>query len=122
MSRDVTSNTDLNTSPNNKKEALAEALNLISNLNNPPRVSVMNKSVMILMTLLQQSKQAEVALVRLQRKWPEIFSDVCFYSDVCHLLSQFQFRSSSRRFIQELFTDLNYTEVINLLINKIIIN
>ena len=113
MSRDVTSNTDLNTSPNNKKEALAEALNLISNLNNPPRVSVMNQSVMLLMTLLQQSKQAEVALVRLQRKWPEIFSDVCFYCDVCHLLSQFQFRSSSRRFIQELFTDLNYTEVIN---------
>ena len=116
MSRDVTSNTDLNTSPNNKKEALAEALNLISNLNNPPRVSVMNKSVIILMmTLLQQSKQAEVALVRLQRKWPEIFSDVCFYSDVCHLLSQFQFRSSCRRFIQELFTELNYTEVTTLI-------
>ena len=86
---------DCNKSPSDRKEAITEALNLISNLTNPPR----------------QSKAAETMLLRLQRKWPDIFTDICLYSDVCLLMSQFQFRASSRRIIQELFSELNYTEV-----------
>jgi len=94
------------TSPTDKKEAMCEALHLISCLNNTkPKI-----------------KQAEASLLRLQRKWPQIFSDLCFFSDVCCLLSQFQFRSSSRKFIQELFLELNvdqiYLEAVNFLENK----
>ena len=51
------------TSPTDKKEAMCEALHLISCLNNTkPKI-----------------KQAEASLLRLQRKWPQIFSDLCFY-------------------------------------------
>ena len=86
---------ECNKSPSDRKEAITEAINLISNLNNPPR----------------QSKAAETMLLRLQRRWPDIFTDVCLYSDVCLLMSQFQFRASSRRIIQEIFSEINYIEV-----------
>ena len=49
--------------------------------------------------------------MRLQRRCPELFTDLCFYADVCALLASFQFRATSRRFIQELFTELNFDEV-----------
>ena len=54
---------------------------------------------------------SEAGLVKLQRKCPDLFSDLCFYADVCSLLASFQFRASSRRFIQELFIELNFDQV-----------
>ena len=49
--------------------------------------------------------------MRLQRRWPELFTSLCFYADVCCLLAQFQFRAGTRKFIQELFVELNFTEM-----------
>ena len=54
---------------------------------------------------------SEARLVRLQRRWPELFTSLCFYADVCCLLAQFQFRAGTRKFIQELFVELNFTEM-----------
>jgi len=61
--------------------------------------------------LLFQSKQAEACLVKLQRKWPAIFTDLCFYSDVSNLLGVYNFRLASRKFIQELFLEVQFSKM-----------
>ena len=58
-----------------------------------------------------QTKQAEAALVRLQRRCPDLFTDLCLYSDVCTVLSVFSFRFPARKFIQELFLEVNFEKV-----------
>ena len=62
-------------------------------------------------TTLFQSKQAEACLVKLQRKWPAIFTDLCFYSDVSNILGVYNFRLASRKFIQELFLEVQFSKV-----------
>ena len=54
--------------------------------------------------------------MKLQRKFPELFQDLCLYCDVSVLLGQFQFRLSSRKFIQELFVEVNLEQVRGLFI------
>lgn len=66
-------------------------------------VCLMNNSV--------KAKAAEAALVRLQKKWPSVFTDLCFYSDVSHLLGVYSFRLASRRFIQELFLEVDFSRM-----------
>jgi rapamycin-insensitive companion of mTOR len=56
-----------------------------------------------------KAKVAEAALGRLQRRWPSVFTDLCLYSEVSHLLAVYSFRLASRRFIQELFTGVDYS-------------
>ena len=65
-----------------------------------------------LVFIIFQSKQAEASLVKLQRKWPGIFTDLCFYSDVSNLLGVYNFRLGSRRFIQELFLEVQFSKVL----------
>ena len=48
---------------------------------------------------------------RLKQKHPQIFTDLCLYSEVCLLLSEYSFRLFSRRFLQELFMDIDYSEL-----------
>ena len=74
-----------------RQEQRKEALKIISTLNATVGA---NKTEDILLKMKQQS--------------PVIFKDLCFYSEVCQLMSHFSFRLSSRRFIQELFMDVNY--------------
>jgi len=83
-----------NTSPTGYKEAMLEAMDLICSMNNSVK-----------------SKQAEASLVKLQRKWPGIFTDLCFYSDVSNLLGVYNFRLGSRRFIQELFLEVQFSKM-----------
>ncbi|CAG5123187.1 unnamed protein product [Candidula unifasciata] len=52
-------------------------------------------------------KASETALLSLKQRFPACFQDVCFYSEVCHLLSLYSYRLVARRFIQELFDELN---------------
>ena len=33
----------------------------------------------------------QASLVRLQRKWPTVFTDLCVYSDVSHLLAVYRY-------------------------------
>ena len=48
---------------------------------------------------------------RLKQKFPSAFQDVCLYSEVCSLLANYTFRLTSRRFIQEMFMDVNFDQV-----------
>eukprot|EP00092_Neocalanus_flemingeri_P017565 GFUD01019006.1.p1 GENE.GFUD01019006.1~~GFUD01019006.1.p1 ORF type:complete len:742 (-),score=220.04 GFUD01019006.1:440-2482(-) len=83
-----------NVSPTGYKEAVLEAMDLICAMNNSVK-----------------SKQAESCLVKLQRKWPAIFTDLCFYSDVSNILGVYNFRLASRKFIQELFLDVQFSKM-----------
>jgi len=83
-----------NVSPTGHKEAVVEAMELICAMNNSVK-----------------SKQAEASLVKLQRKWPAIFTDLCFYSDVSNILGVYNFRLASRKFIQELFLDVQFSKM-----------
>lgn len=51
-------------------------------------------------------------LCRIKEKFPYAFDDVCLYSEVSHLLAHCVFRLASRRFIQELFQDVQFTPVL----------
>lgn len=54
------------------------------------------------------ASRTEDILLKMKQQCPVIFKDLCFYSEVCQLMSHFSFRLSSRRFIQELFMDVNF--------------
>lgn len=48
---------------------------------------------------------------RIKEKFPYAFDDICLYSEVSHLLAHCMFRLTSRRFIQELFQDVQFMAV-----------
>lgn len=51
------------------------------------------------------------SFLRIKEKFPYAFDDICLYSEVSHLLSHCMFRLTSRRFIQELFQDVQFMPV-----------
>lgn len=53
-------------------------------------------------------KHGKQVLLELKQKYPKCFQDICLYSEVCKLLSQSTYRTLCRRFIQEIFFDMNY--------------
>lgn len=55
-------------------------------------------------------KSTEQGLLIMKQKFPAAFQDLCLYSEVCLLLRNYSFRLGSRRFVQELFQDLNFDE------------
>ncbi|XP_054162554.1 rapamycin-insensitive companion of mTOR-like isoform X2 [Oppia nitens] len=57
------------------------------------------------------SKQAEQGLLNLKQKCSQAFEDICLYSEICLQLSTYNFRMSARRFLQELFLDVNFNEI-----------
>merc|ERR1719188_1102522 len=50
-------------------------------------------------------------LLKLKQRFPSAFQDLCLYSEVCLMLASHSYRLSVRRFVQELFLDLNYNEL-----------
>lgn len=54
------------------------------------------------------SKQSKQALLHLKQRHASCFQDICLYSDMCSIVSSSTFRLSSRRFLQELFLDLDF--------------
>ena len=54
---------------------------------------------------------AEAGLLKLKQRFPSAFQDLCLYSEVCLMLANHSYRLSVRRFVQELFLDLNYNEL-----------
>ena len=54
---------------------------------------------------------AEAGLLKLKQRFPAAFQDLCLYSEVCLMLANHSYRLSVRRFVQELFLDLNYNEM-----------
>lgn len=54
------------------------------------------------------SKQSKMALLEMKQKHPQSFQDICLYSEVCRALSSNTYRLYARRFLQELFLDLDF--------------
>ncbi|XP_072562718.1 rapamycin-insensitive companion of mTOR-like isoform X2 [Paramormyrops kingsleyae] len=74
--------------------------------------ALLRKEVLRLVVNLSSSvgtKGHETGLLTIKEKFPYAFDDVCLYSEVSHLLAHCVFRLASRRFIQELFQDVQFT-------------
>lgn len=56
-------------------------------------------------------KGPEDGLLRLKERFSRSFEDPCLYSDVAYILGSRTYRLVARRFIQELFQDVNYEEL-----------
>ncbi|TRY71427.1 hypothetical protein DNTS_011668 [Danionella cerebrum] len=72
---------------------------------------LLRKEVLRLVINLSSSvgtKGHETGLLTIKEKFPYAFDDICLYSEVSFLLSTCTFRLASRRFIQELFQDLQF--------------
>ncbi|CAH2296451.1 rapamycin-insensitive companion of mTOR [Pelobates cultripes] len=72
---------------------------------------LLRKEVIRLVINLSSSvgtKGHETGLLTIKEKFPQAFDDICLYSEVSHLLSHCTFRLPSRRFIQELFQDVQF--------------
>lgn len=55
-------------------------------------------------------KQSKQALLELKQAHPSAFQDICLYSDMCNNMSSSTYRLTARRFLQELFFDLNFNQ------------
>lgn len=78
------------------------------------RTEALHKEVLRLITSLGNSfgnKADETALLVLKEKFPETFKSLSLYYDVSEILSQYSFRLTARRFIQELFHDIAFNEL-----------
>ncbi|XP_056888315.1 rapamycin-insensitive companion of mTOR-like [Takifugu flavidus] len=75
-----------------------------------PRV-LLRKEVLRLIVNLSSSvgtKGHETGLLTIKEKFSHAFDDICLYSEVSNLLAHCTFRLTSRRFIQELFQDVQF--------------
>lgn len=54
------------------------------------------------------SKQSKHKLLDLKQRHPYSFQNICLYSEVSKILGCFSFRPSARRFVQEIFYDLDF--------------
>ncbi|XP_051876078.1 rapamycin-insensitive companion of mTOR isoform X2 [Pristis pectinata] len=79
--------------------------------NKPACRVLLRKEVLRLVVNLSSSvgtKGHETGLLTIKEKFPHAFDDICLYSEVSHLLANCTFRLPSRRFIQELFQDVQF--------------
>lgn len=53
-------------------------------------------------------KQAKMNLLELKQKHGEYFQDLCLYSEVLKAIGRNTYRQTSRRFLQELFLDIDF--------------
>ncbi|XP_021912957.1 rapamycin-insensitive companion of mTOR isoform X2 [Zootermopsis nevadensis] len=53
-------------------------------------------------------KVSKQVLLQLKQQYPAVFQDVCLYSEVSHRIGSATYRLSARRFLQELFLDLQF--------------
>ncbi|XP_072848918.2 rapamycin-insensitive companion of mTOR isoform X3 [Pogona vitticeps] len=75
---------------------------------------LLRKEVLRLVINLSSSvgtKGHETGLLTIKEKFPQAFDDICLYSEVSYLLSHCTFRLPSRRFIQELFQDVQFLQM-----------
>ncbi|XP_028851215.1 rapamycin-insensitive companion of mTOR-like isoform X2 [Denticeps clupeoides] len=72
---------------------------------------LLRKEVLRLVINLSSSvgtKGHETGLLTIKEKFPYAFDDICLYSEVSYLLAHCMYRLPSRRFIQELFQDVQF--------------
>ncbi|XP_069163639.1 rapamycin-insensitive companion of mTOR-like isoform X1 [Procambarus clarkii] len=82
----------------------------------PERVNqtLIRKEILRFITNLLSSiaaKSSESGLLTLKQRWPHAFRDLCLYSEICQVLACYNYRLTARRFIQELFMDLTFSEI-----------
>lgn len=78
------------------------------------RTDALHKEILRLITSLGNSfgnKADETSLLILKEKFVETFKSLALYYDVSEILSQYSFRLTARRFIQELFHDIAFNEL-----------
>lgn len=49
--------------------------------------------------------------LRLREQHSDLFESVCLYSDVSCLLASYSFSVATRRFVQDLFMDVDFSDV-----------
>lgn len=77
--------------------------------------ALIRQEVRKLVTNLSSSvgvKGSEQGLLGLKQKFPKVFQDICFHSEVSHIMAVCSFRLSARRFIQELFDEFDITKLL----------
>lgn len=47
----------------------------------------------------------------MKEKRPDVFDSISLYNSVLQVMSEYSFRLTTRRFVQELFQDIKFTEV-----------
>ncbi|XP_072715008.1 rapamycin-insensitive companion of mTOR [Ciconia boyciana] len=75
---------------------------------------LLRKEVLRLVINLSSSvgtKGHETGLLTIKEKYPQAFDDICLYSEVSYLLAHCTFRLPYRRFIQELFQDVQFLQM-----------
>jgi rapamycin-insensitive companion of mTOR len=79
-----------------------------ANTNMPDRISNMILRSVIKMANPILYKGSRKVLMELKQKYPQSFQDFCLYSEICKQMSRCSYRKFVRRFVQEIFFDLNY--------------
>ncbi|CRK92792.1 CLUMA_CG006294, isoform A [Clunio marinus] len=79
-----------------------------ANTNMPDRITSTILRNVIKMANPIMFKACRKILMELKQKYPQSFQDICLYSDICKHMSKCSYRLTVRRFIQEIFLDLNY--------------
>lgn len=79
-----------------------------ANTNMPDRIGNTILRNVIKMANPIMFKACRKILMELKQKYPQSFQDVCLYSEICRHMSQCSYRMTVRRFVQEIFLDLNY--------------
>lgn len=83
--------------------------NWTTDVSPPPPFREYTVCICILFQVLFKNKS--FSLFRIKEKFPYAFDDICLYSEVSYLLSHCAYRLTSRRFIQELFQDVQFMPV-----------
>lgn len=81
---------------------------LFSDESLPDRITVQILHLVQRMANPILSKPTKMILLRLKQTNPTSFQDICLYSEICKSMGRNTYRLFARRFLQELFLDLDY--------------
>jgi rapamycin-insensitive companion of mTOR len=84
-----------------------------ANTNMPDRISNTILRNVVKMANPIMFKACRKILMELKQKYPQSFQDICLYSEICKHMSSCSYRMTVRRFIQEIFLDLNFDSFSN---------
>ncbi|XP_034242434.1 rapamycin-insensitive companion of mTOR [Thrips palmi] len=62
-------------------------------------------------------KPCQQSLLHSKQKNPHMLDDICLYSDLCESLSSCNYRLQARRFLQEIFLDVSFSEIYDEAVN-----
>lgn len=79
-----------------------------ANTNMPDRISNTILRNVLKMANPIMFKACRNVLMELKQKYPQSFQDICLYSEISKHMSRCSYRLAVRRFIQEIFLDLNF--------------